>query len=73
MKEYAIEGKVFLDTKGTAEFLERTVGTIRNMTHMKKCPPFIRRNGRLFFEKEALQKFKEEREVTEINPRKEGG
>jgi hypothetical protein len=35
MKEYAIEGKIFLDSKGTAEFLGKAVGTIRNMTHMK--------------------------------------
>lgn len=71
MRECAIEGKVFLDTKGTAEFLGKAVGTIRNMTHMKKCPPFIRKNGRLFFEKEGLQKFKEEKEITEIHPQGE--
>jgi len=71
MKEYAIEEKIFLDSKGTAEFLGKAVGTIRNMTHMKKCPPFIRKNGKLFFEKEALQKFKEEKEIIEINSHEE--
>ena len=68
MKEYVIEGKIFLDTKGTAEFLGKAIGTIRNMTHMKKCPPFIRKNGKLFFEKEALQKFKEDKEIVELKP-----
>ena len=67
IKEYLIEDKVFLDSEGTAKFLERAIGTIRNMTHMKKCPSFIRRNGKLFFEKSSLEVFKEKRDITEIN------
>lgn len=67
IKEYLIEDQVFLDSQGTAKFLGRAIGTIRNMTHMKKCPTFIRKNGKLFFEKAALETFKEERDITEIN------
>ena len=71
MTEYKIDGKIFLDTKGTADFLGKAISTIRNMTHMKKCPPFIRKNGKLFFGKDDLQKFKEEKEIIEINSHEE--
>lgn len=68
MKEFLIDGKEYLDSQGTAELLGRAIGTIRNMTHMKKCPPFIRVKGRLYFEKKEVEVFKKQNtfDVVEI-------
>lgn len=66
IKEYLVNNKVCVDVKGAAFILNRASGTIRNMTHMKKCPPFFKKGGKLYFEKEALERFKEESLVTEL-------
>ena len=61
-----MDGKTCVDVNGAAEILGRAIGTIRNMTHMKNCPPYTKKGGKLYFEKEALEKFKKEREVIEV-------
>ncbi len=66
VKEYLVEGKTCVDVNGAADILGRAVGTIRNMTHMKNCPPYFKKAGKLYFEKEALEAFKKEREVIEV-------
>ena len=66
INEFLIEKKIYVDVSGAAKILQRAEGTIRNMTHLKICPPIVKRGKKLYFEKEPLEKLRKDREVVEI-------
>lgn len=67
IKTFLIEGKRYIDVKGVAELLGKSVGTIHNTSNKQGFPESMRKGRKIYFIKEEVEKYKKNNEIIEEN------
>lgn len=64
-KEYLIENEKYLDVTGTANVLNKSIGTIRNTFKNVGFPSHVKIKGRVYFKKDEVIKYKKDQNIAD--------